>query len=437
MPVSDSKKPGGPPPDDFSKTTPNVSLPDDTPGRGDWDKTNYKFPRQPPSDDWGKTVANIKPIDTSGEDFGKTYFPGAKAPSTPEWGMTEARVNVAGADFGTRPEDFGGNSQGQVYEKTTPYFRLPEAERAKYQDLPPTPTEQAAQEEQERQEKGGIPGWFWVLAGLLVMFFFAIIVLGIVYFLIIRGSGYEVSLKGAPPGSSIKINGSQWGVTDADETIKLPNLKEGETKKIDIVNELWDCQQLEVRSQNGVVTSNGVALVKNQLLAKCSQKKITITDIGGNGDCSPGSFKPGEFDKAEKCYVKALQELPDPFTPEQLVNALSILIINFESGKFDVPSARLSALQMGADYIKKLQQRDPTIILEVGGHTDSDGDNSSNQRLSENRADAVKKILVRFGVNATGLQTRGYGEENPTYDNGTDDGKFLNRRIGYLIVRTK
>ena len=75
-------------------------------------------------------------------------------------------------------------------------------------------------------------------------------------------------------------------------------------------------------------------------------------------------------------------------------------------------------------------------MLEIGGHTDSDGENASNQKLSENRADAVKKILVGYGVSPSGLQTRGYGEENPTYDNSTDEGKFLNRRIGYLIVKT-
>ena len=422
--VSNPNSPG-PPPDDFSKTTPNVNLPDDVGGEGDWNKTNYKMPRQPPPDDWGKTVANIKPIDTSGEDFGKTYFPGSKAPSTPEWGMTEARVNVGGADFGTRPEDFGGTSQGQVYDKTTPYFRLPEAERAKYQDLPPTPTEQAEQEEQERKEKGGIPGWFWVLAGLLVMFFFAIIVLGVVFFVINRTNNYQVTLKGAPPGSDVLVNGAQWGVTDNDGTSKLPLLKEGETKKIEIRNNLWTCESMEVRSQNGVVTPSNV------LTARCQQKVITTADVG---DCSPGSFQPGEFDKAEKCYVKALQDLPDPFTSEQLVNALNILIINFESNKFDVPPARLAALQKGADFIKKLKQRDPTIVLEIGGHTDSVGSDASNQKLSENRAEAVKKILVGFGVDGSGLQTRGYGATKPRFPNDTDQGKFLNRRIQYQIV---
>ena len=433
--MSDPKRPGSPPPDDFSKTTPNVNLPDDV-GGGDWNKTNYKMPRQPPPDDWGKTVANIKPIDTSGEDFGKTFFPGSKAPSTPEWGMTEARVNVGGADFGTRPEDFGGSSQGQVYDKTTPYFRLPEAEREKYQDLPPTPTEQAAQEEQEQKEKGGIPGWFWVLAGLLVMFFFAIIVLGIVYFVIIRPNSFEVMVKGAPPGSELLVNGTHWGFADFDGTTKLSNLKGEEIKKIDIINNLWTCDQLQVRSQNGEIkTPDGVVITaKNPLIARCSQKAVKTTDIPGNGDCSPGSFQPGDFDKAELCYNKALDELSDPFTAEDLVRALGILIINFDSGKYDVPPARLAALQKGAGFIKKLQQRDPNVILEVGGHTDSDGTDASNQKLSENRANAVKEILVRFGVNSSSLQTRGYGSTKPRADNSTEQGKFLNRRIEYKIV---
>ena len=220
--MSDSNnRSGGPPPDDFSKTTPNINLPDDD-GQGDWNKTNYNMPKQPPSDDWGKTVANIKPIDTSGQDFDKTYFPGSKAPSTPEWGVTNARVNVEGADFGTNPEDFGGSKQ--AYDKTTPYFKLPEAERSKYQNLPPTPTEQAAQEAKEEQEKGGLPGWFWVLAGLVLMFFFAIIVLAAAWWIGSHNNSYDVAIRGVPPGSTIRVGGSQWGVSQSGGDTVLSNL---------------------------------------------------------------------------------------------------------------------------------------------------------------------------------------------------------------------
>lgn len=150
-------------------------------------------------------------------------------------------------------------------------------------------------------------------------------------------------------------------------------------------------------------------------------------------DC--GSFSPGEFDKAERCYNQALDALPDPFTDEALVKALNILIINFDSGKYDVPPVRLAALQKGATFIKKLQDRETNNVLEVGGHTDNVGQDASNQTLSENRAKAVKDILVRYGVKMNGLETRGYGETKPKFDNNTEQGKFLNRRIEYSIIR--
>jgi outer membrane protein OmpA-like peptidoglycan-associated protein len=424
--VSEDKKiPGAPPPDDFSKTTPNINLPDEysSGGANDWDKTNYNYPRQPSSDDWGKTVANIKPIDTGGQDFDKTYFPGAQKPSTPDWGMTEARIDVSQADFGSRPEDFGGQSSSSepAYGKTTPYFRLPEAERAKYEQLPPTPTEQAAQAEREKKEKGGIPGWFWVLAGLFTMFFFAVIVLAVVYFLIVRDTGFQATVKGAPPGSTVRVNGSQWGVTDADGSIKLPILKEGETKKVEILHPSYTCQPTDVKSENGVVSPNPI-------IAHCQQ--ITVQP---GEDCS--NIHLGEFDKAERCYNLALDSLPDPFTADDLVKALNILIINFESGKSDVPPVRLAALQKGAGFIVKLEKMVPGVVLEVGGHTDSDGNDASNQTLSESRANAVKTVLTKFGVKPETLQTKGYGSTRPKSDNNTDQGKFFNRRIEYSVVK--
>lgn len=413
--MSDEKKIPGPPPDDFSKTTPNINLPGQASDSGDWDKTNYNTPRQPPAEEWGRTVANIKPIDTSGQDFDKTFYPGAQQkPSTPEWGMTEAKVDLGNADFGARPE-----AQEEGYGKTTPYFSLPEAERAKYQNLPPTPAEQAAQDQKDAKAKGGIPGWLWVSAGLMVMFFFAVVVLAVVYFFILGNKGFEAVVKGAPPGSEVRVDNSPVGVTSEDGSIRLLNLKAGE-REISIVHPTFTCETRRVTGRDGINPE--------PIIARCQAVAAKATE-----DC--GNFSPGEFDKAERCYNKALDDLPDPFTDEALVRALNILIINFDSGKYDVPPVRLAALQKGATFIKKLQQREPATILEVGGHTDSVGNDASNQTLSNNRANAVKDVLVRFGVNAAGLQTRGYGATKPKFDNNTEQGKFLNRRIEYSIVK--
>jgi outer membrane protein OmpA-like peptidoglycan-associated protein len=414
--VSEDNKFPGPPPDDFSKTTPNVNIGgNDDSQRNDWDKTNYNFPKQPTGDDWGKTVTNIRPIDTSGEDFGKTILPGSQpAPQTPDWGLTAANVRVNPADIGSTPEEFGG---GVGYDKTTPYFRLPEAERAKYQNLPPTPTEKAEQEKKEREAAGGIPGWMWAGAGMFAMFTFAILILGLVYFLVIRDTYFNVTVRQAPPGSRITVDDKNWGVTREDGTHELTNLNPGK-RIIKIIHANYECKEHEVNGEAGVTPE--------PVVARCTAIKLPPQD------CE--TFNPGEFDKAERCYNMALDNLPDAFTAEDLINALNILIINFEVNKYDIPPDRLAALQKGAGFIKKLQQRDPTIVLEVGGHTDSDGSPATNNPLSQNRATAVKNQLVRYGVNDAGLQTRGYGADKPKFDNNTDKNKFLNRRIQYSIV---
>lgn len=87
------------------------------------------------------------------------------------------------------------------------------------------------------------------------------------------------------------------------------------------------------------------------------------------------------------------------------------------------------------DMIPMLEQA--KIILEeksgsaftVAGHTDAAGPEAYNQGLSERRASAIKAWLVENGVAADRLSAKGYGETQPKYDNTTDEGRRLNRRV--------
>jgi outer membrane protein OmpA-like peptidoglycan-associated protein len=422
--VSNPNKPG-PPPDDWTKTTPNINLPDNiTGGSGnaggggepDWAKTNYRIPiHQANPDDFGKTVTNIKPIDTNRQpDFGKTMYPGAAAqPPSGDWGATQANVNIPASDFGSSPSDWGPGP-----DKTTPYFQLPEAERAKYQQLPPTPAEQAAQEQQAKAAKGGIPGWVWVVAGLMVMFFFAVAVLGLVYFFILRDTSFKVTIKGAPAGSDILIDDKLLSVSNEDGDSEIGNLSPGR-KTITIRHPTYTCQPIQVEGGRGVNPE--------PVYARCQAQVARADD-----DCA--NIQIGEEDKAERCYNAALEALPNPFTPEQLVKALNILIINFETGSSQIMPKRVQAIKKGAEYIKRLPAN---VMLEIGGHTDSTGQPGTNQPLSEARANSVKDMLVKSGVNATILRTKGYGATVPRagVDGNSELGKFLNRRIEYSIVK--
>lgn len=97
---------------------------------------------------------------------------------------------------------------------------------------------------------------------------------------------------------------------------------------------------------------------------------------------------------------------------------------------FDVAKATLKAESMGAlNTIVKMMQEHPELKFEIGGHTDSDGDDASNLKLSQARADAVRDRLVSMGIGATRLTSKGYGETKPLSPNTTAEGKANNRRV--------
>jgi outer membrane protein OmpA-like peptidoglycan-associated protein len=413
--VSDSKKYPGPPPDDFSKTTPNIPRADNS-GASDWEKTNYnapKFAPQPPADDWGKTIANIQPIKEE-PDFNKTYMP-VNNPKAPDWGVTDTNIKLPDNNFG------GDNIGNQTnYGATSPFIQLPEAERAKYQNLPPTPT-QAAEQKRQEEKKGGIPGWFWAVGGLLTLFFFAVIAIVLVYFFFLRPTGFEIVIQSAPSRAEVWVDNTRWGITEGDGTLRVPGLKSRELKRIEIRHSNFTCEPREIEGKDGETVT---------ITARCTQTAVKTPPP--SSDCE--NFKVGEFDRAQRCANQALDNLKEPYSAEDVTKALNMYIINFDVNKFDIKPNDLKFLEKASQYIKKLP---PATVIEVGGHTDSDGPDQKNQLLSDNRAKSVRDAFVNnFGVNPSMLKEKGYGESRPrpNNQNRTPDEKFQNRRIEYNIL---
>lgn len=71
----------------------------------------------------------------------------------------------------------------------------------------------------------------------------------------------------------------------------------------------------------------------------------------------------------------------------------------------------------------------PSLTVEIQGHTDSYGSDDYNQNLSERRAKAVKSELVRRGINGVRMSTKGFGESMPAETNETEEGRAYNRRV--------
>ncbi|MGB5580826.1 MAG: OmpA family protein [Woeseia sp.] len=79
-------------------------------------------------------------------------------------------------------------------------------------------------------------------------------------------------------------------------------------------------------------------------------------------------------------------------------------------------------------------RRNPSITVEVAGHTDSDGAADYNESLSERRARSVRDYLAARGVPMNRMTVRGYGESAPIASNGTKEGKAMNRRVVLRIT---
>jgi OOP family OmpA-OmpF porin len=81
------------------------------------------------------------------------------------------------------------------------------------------------------------------------------------------------------------------------------------------------------------------------------------------------------------------------------------------------------------DGVVAVLKRNPTLRVEIQGHTDNIGSEASNRKLSENRARAVMEYLVKKGVEAERLSAAGYGSSRPIASNDTLEGRARNRRV--------
>ena len=100
---------------------------------------------------------------------------------------------------------------------------------------------------------------------------------------------------------------------------------------------------------------------------------------------------------------------------------------------FDVGKATIKPESMGEiNRIVQLMNENPTLKFSVEGHTDSTGNATSNQTLSEQRSQAIVAKLVEFGIANERLTAVGKGQNNPIADNNTDEGRAKNRRVEFV-----
>lgn len=139
---------------------------------------------------------------------------------------------------------------------------------------------------------------------------------------------------------------------------------------------------------------------------------------------------------------KQQQEFDSALATEQQNNQVEIQRLQDETLKIDISNevsfdfARAeikSSFRPTLDKVADVLKRYPNSVVHVVGHTDSIGSDAYNQRLSEQRAEAVVSYLASAGVARDRLRAEGRGETEPRDTNATEAGRQLNRRVELYV----
>ena len=176
-------------------------------------------------------------------------------------------------------------------------------------------------------------------------------------------------------------------------------------------------------------------------IAEVTEEQITISGKTGeiNAQAEITRILTSKLDarvafSLDVTYSEALDPLAALPTPGECVDLLNEAAnkkkITFAPSSADIENAARDTVDAIADILRDCQ----SVEIEIGGHTDSQGREVMNQNLSQARADAVLDAIMARRVLTSNLTARGYGEDQPIADNGTEAGREANRRIEFTLV---
>lgn len=162
-----------------------------------------------------------------------------------------------------------------------------------------------------------------------------------------------------------------------------------------------------------------------------------IEDDDGCPDCDDDRDQiaecPQPLDKCPKVAGVAPDGCPQKYA---LIVVTPTKIELKQTVFFDTRRATIKKVSFDLlDEVAQALQDFPTIEVRVEGHTDGQGAEKANRKLSQKRAESVRNYLIRKGVSAARMVAQGFGEDVPIADNGTAEGRSQNRRVEFVITQ--
>jgi outer membrane protein OmpA-like peptidoglycan-associated protein len=163
------------------------------------------------------------------------------------------------------------------------------------------------------------------------------------------------------------------------------------------------------------------------------QKKAHSAPIIYEKNIEPVKINTAEADKIkEKKQIEAVDSVKITDNFDDIKARIEDMRVNFVYAKAELTAAASDLL----NRILELLNRYTDFRLLIIGHTCSIGTMESNQILSEERAESVKRYLIENGIPSERISTEALGERRPIADNNTEEGRIKNRRVEFSLYRT-
>lgn len=171
------------------------------------------------------------------------------------------------------------------------------------------------------------------------------------------------------------------------------------------------------------------------LVEKSNRRGKYFSVLPGNSDYALNIQKKGflvyskNFSLATEKVERAF-ELNAELIPIEIGEKVKLENVFFNTSSYELDSRSYAELNKVVDFLNE----NPSVKMSVEGHTDNQGTKSFNATLSKNRAKAVFNYLVDNGIDSSRLSSKGFGDSQPVADNGTEEGRKLNRRTEVQII---